>query len=77
MVKKYFLNNEDEEDFLKWFEFLLEYQKEVLISNDLNMVTDRLKETPGINKAVIRIFNKLIKKNLFKYYEMIIRWKNV
>lgn len=64
------LNKKGEEDFLKWFEFLLEYPKEVLIANDLNIAVDKLKEIPKTNKGVARIFDKLVERNPSKYYEM-------
>lgn len=68
------LDKKGEEDFLKLFDFLLEYPKEVLIANDLDIAADRLKEMPETNKTVGRIFNKLVERNPSKYYEMKKEW---
>lgn len=56
------------------FEFLLEYPKEVLIANDLDIAAEKLKKIPKTNKVVGRIFNKLIERNPSKYYEMKKEW---
>jgi len=68
------LDKKGEEDFLKWFEFLLEYPKEVLIANDLDITAEKLKKIPKTNKAVGRIFDKLVERNPSKYYEMKKEW---
>ncbi|MHB8280863.1 MAG: hypothetical protein ACYDIA_24965 [Candidatus Humimicrobiaceae bacterium] len=70
------LDKKDEKDFLKWFEFLLEYPKEVLIANDLDIAAEKLKKIPKTNKAVGRIFDKLVERNPSKYYEMKKEWLN-
>ncbi|MHB8279497.1 MAG: hypothetical protein ACYDIA_17865 [Candidatus Humimicrobiaceae bacterium] len=68
------LEKKGEKDFLKWFEFLLEYPKEVAIANDLNAAVDKLKKFPKTNKAVTSIFDKLIERNPSRYYDMKKEW---
>lgn len=50
-------------EFLKYFEFLLDYPKETSIPMDINLAVDRLIKIKTGKKTVERIFNKLMERN--------------
>jgi hypothetical protein len=61
-------------EFLEWFEFLLDYPKDILIANDLEIAVEKIIDFPKDNLRVKRIFNKLIERNP-KYFDFKSRWK--
>lgn len=66
---------EGDEEFLKYFEFLLDYPKETSIPMDVNLAVDHLVKINNDKKTVERIFNKLMERNP-NFYESKKKWLN-
>jgi len=64
---------EGDKEFLKYFEFLLDYPKETSIPMDVNLAVDHLVGIKTDQKIVERIFNKLMERNP-NFYESKKKW---
>ena len=73
-ILKLVLDKKGAEEFLKWFEFLLDYPKDVLIANDLELAIEKIIDFSKDDLRVERIFNKLIERNT-KYLDFKNNWK--
>lgn len=62
------------DEFLKWFKFLLDYPKEVLIANDLEIAVEKIVEFPKDDNRIEDIFKKLIERNP-RYFDFKNRWQ--
>lgn len=63
---------QDDDEFLKWTEFLACYPEGVTIANDLNLIIDRLSTLPVTNESK-KIFGKLAAQNP-EYFERYKKW---
>ncbi|MHB8278217.1 MAG: hypothetical protein ACYDIA_11255 [Candidatus Humimicrobiaceae bacterium] len=62
------------DEFLKWFEFLLDYPKDILVANDLEIAIEKIINFPKNDIRVEKIFNKLIERNP-KYFDFRSKWQ--
>jgi len=70
------LDEKGPDEFLKWLEFLLDYPKDVLVANDLEIAVEKIIDFPKDDTRVERIFNKLIERNP-KYFDFKSKWQNI
>jgi len=54
------LDKKGPDEFLNWFEFLLDYPKEVLIANNLEIAVEKIIDFPKNDIRVEKNFNKLV-----------------
>lgn len=68
------LNEMGEDEFLTWFEKLVDYPKKVLVANDLDIAVEQLIQIEGFGDQVEDILDSLIERNP-KYYDYKQKWK--
>jgi len=59
-ILKMVLDKKGPDEFLNWFEFLLDYPKEVLIANNLEIAVEKIIDFPKNDIRVEKNFNKLV-----------------
>ena len=69
-ILKLIADKEGDEEFIKWFEFLVDYPKRVLVANDLAVAINHLKTFPKDDKRAGKLFEKLISRNAGYFDDM-------
>lgn len=60
--------------FLKWFDYLVDYPKDMLIANDIDVAVSKLISLPNTDIQAEKILEKLINRNS-KYIDSLEKWK--
>lgn len=69
------LKNLGPEEFIKWMEFLIDYPKELLIANDIDVAVSELSKLPKSIKGIESLFDKVVERYP-KFFDIRADWLN-
>lgn len=69
------LKNLGSEEFVKWMEYLIDYPKDLLIANDIDVAVSELSKLPKSVERITNLFDKVVERYP-KYFDIRTEWLN-